>query len=307
MKSALYLLIASVALSALLFSNQTSSAIAGPHATGFLYGATGSASLGGELFILNPRTGAVIKDVGPLVDDLGNHYGITGLAFSSNDVLYGSTTSLSFAPGSLVIIDPTSAKVTLIGPFLAPGTMADLTFDPSTEKLFGASSFGADLYTINETSGAATLVGPSGFVLTKGSALAANAEGTIYGAPAGANGQLIIYDKTTGAATTVAFFSGAPFPTGNIGAMAFSGESLLGANIDLNNLNRRSHLVSIDPATGVISDGGPSVDKLDAIAVAPASVSRNLCKQGGWQSLTRADGSSFKNQGDCIQYVNTGK
>jgi hypothetical protein len=31
------------------------------------------------------------------------------------------------------------------------------------------------------------------------------------------------------------------------------------------------------------------------------------CKKGGWADLTRADGSSFKNQGDCIQYVNTGK
>jgi hypothetical protein len=31
------------------------------------------------------------------------------------------------------------------------------------------------------------------------------------------------------------------------------------------------------------------------------------CKNGGWQNYTRADGSSFKNQGDCIQYVNTGK
>lgn len=31
------------------------------------------------------------------------------------------------------------------------------------------------------------------------------------------------------------------------------------------------------------------------------------CKNGGWEVVTRADGSSFKNQGDCIQYVNTGK
>jgi hypothetical protein len=31
------------------------------------------------------------------------------------------------------------------------------------------------------------------------------------------------------------------------------------------------------------------------------------CKNGGWEGLTRADSSSFKNQGDCIQYVNTGK
>jgi hypothetical protein len=33
----------------------------------------------------------------------------------------------------------------------------------------------------------------------------------------------------------------------------------------------------------------------------------NQCKSGGWQTLFRANGSTFKNQGDCIQYVNTGK
>lgn len=31
------------------------------------------------------------------------------------------------------------------------------------------------------------------------------------------------------------------------------------------------------------------------------------CKNGGWQTLRRADGTTFRNQGDCIQYVNTGK
>jgi hypothetical protein len=35
--------------------------------------------------------------------------------------------------------------------------------------------------------------------------------------------------------------------------------------------------------------------------------SKDDCKDGGWQIVKRADGSSFKNQGDCIQYVNTGK
>jgi hypothetical protein len=34
---------------------------------------------------------------------------------------------------------------------------------------------------------------------------------------------------------------------------------------------------------------------------------KDACKDGGWQNYTRADGSTFKNQGDCIQYVNTGK
>ncbi len=31
------------------------------------------------------------------------------------------------------------------------------------------------------------------------------------------------------------------------------------------------------------------------------------CKNDGWQTLTRSTGSTFTNQGDCIQYVNTGK
>ena len=36
-------------------------------------------------------------------------------------------------------------------------------------------------------------------------------------------------------------------------------------------------------------------------------ISKDECKKGGWQGLVRFDGSSFKNQGDCIQYVNTGQ
>lgn len=35
--------------------------------------------------------------------------------------------------------------------------------------------------------------------------------------------------------------------------------------------------------------------------------SKDDCKAGSWQSVKRADGSTFKNQGQCIQYVNTGK
>jgi hypothetical protein len=43
------------------------------------------------------------------------------------------------------------------------------------------------------------------------------------------------------------------------------------------------------------------------VASAAVATSRDGCKGNGWQSLGRADGSTFKNQGDCIQYVNTGK
>ena len=42
-------------------------------------------------------------------------------------------------------------------------------------------------------------------------------------------------------------------------------------------------------------------------AAAVTTGKKDECKKDGWADMTRADGSSFKNQGDCIQYVNTGK
>jgi uncharacterized membrane protein len=38
-----------------------------------------------------------------------------------------------------------------------------------------------------------------------------------------------------------------------------------------------------------------------------ASSNKDDCKGDGWRSLSRANGTFFKNQGDCVQYVNTGK
>ena len=37
------------------------------------------------------------------------------------------------------------------------------------------------------------------------------------------------------------------------------------------------------------------------------AATKDRCKEGGFMTLSRADGTSFSNQGDCIQYVNTGK
>jgi hypothetical protein len=37
------------------------------------------------------------------------------------------------------------------------------------------------------------------------------------------------------------------------------------------------------------------------------AATKDDCKAGSWSSFKRADGTSFKNQGQCIQYVNTGK
>jgi hypothetical protein len=47
---------------------------------------------------------------------------------------------------------------------------------------------------------------------------------------------------------------------------------------------------------------------IDNLSLAASNVagSKDACKNGGWQSLTRADGSSFNSQSDCTQYVGPG-
>ncbi len=59
----------------------------------------------------------------------------------------------------------------------------------------------------------------------------------------------------------------------------------------------------LDPGAGCWTGFKPSV-KVEA-ANPPAT--KDQCKNSTWQNYTRGDGSAFKNQGDCIQYVNTGK
>ena len=49
-----------------------------------------------------------------------------------------------------------------------------------------------------------------------------------------------------------------------------------------------------------------AIDNVSLLSVNLAG-NTSACKNDGWQQLTRADGSTFRNQGDCIQYVNTGR
>jgi CSLREA domain-containing protein len=52
--------------------------------------------------------------------------------------------------------------------------------------------------------------------------------------------------------------------------------------------------------------GGDGSD-IGAFELLTQPTNKDQCKDDGWQGLFRADGTPFKNQGDCIQYVNTGK
>jgi hypothetical protein len=50
-----------------------------------------------------------------------------------------------------------------------------------------------------------------------------------------------------------------------------------------------------------------AIDNVNLAGVANEPADKDDCKDGGWETLFHADGDAFKNQGDCIQYVNTGK
>ena len=47
--------------------------------------------------------------------------------------------------------------------------------------------------------------------------------------------------------------------------------------------------------------------RVNPVMSVQASYSADDCKNGGWQRLSRTDGSGFKNQGDCVSYVQTGR
>jgi len=230
-----------------------------------LYGTTGGPSNPGNLYTVDPATGFATL-VGALRDTDLAGYAVTGIAFGADGVLYGSTSANSpTAPGSLVTIDPTSGFITVVGAFGITGTMADLTFDSANNTLYGGSSSNTNLYSINLTTGGATLVGVSGTGVTPiGVGLAADAAGTIYGTPGSATGKLFTYSTSNGAATAGPTLVGAPFGgAGSINALAFDSSSVLyGVDVNRNDVDtpRASDLVRIDTATGTVTTVGAIVD-----------------------------------------------
>jgi hypothetical protein len=236
-----------------------------------LYAATGHANSFGELYILNPVDGSVITDVGPLNDSNGNNYGLTGLRYDpSTGLLYGITIGSSpTAPNSLVVVNPSNARVTYIGGPL--GTrLSDIAIDPFTYIMYGVSGSTKYFYTVDKRSGIATRIGNTNLPPKRGGGLAADATGVLYGTN---DSKLFIYDKVTGAATTIGdmnlsfyvdtlAFSFAGVLYGIEGGGATAGDDLYG--------NRERWLVVIDPVIGLGVELGETVGNLSAMAFVPA-------------------------------------
>jgi hypothetical protein len=249
-----------------------------------LYGSVSSGQPG-KLWIINAANGAAIQDVGALIDSNFQNYSMTGLAQDPfTGVLYGSTGMISGQ--TLVRIDPKTAQVTVVGPFNAFvasqnkfTTMADIDFSPSGQ-MYGIASVGnPNLYSIDKTTGQATLIGNSGqSFLTAGGGLGISPDGTFYATPE--TSHYGTYDSTTGAYTNITNPARPAGSGASYAALAYDGNTLYGMNLGI-----PTHLVIFDnPATGHVTDLGPSVDRIDGIAFVNAFWA--LDSDGSWSTGT---------------------
>jgi PEP-CTERM motif len=238
-----------------------------------LYVATGSKGAAGVLYTVNPFT-AAFTSVGPITTGAAA-IGMTGLAFDPlNGALYGITglESPNF-PRSLVTINPATGAATVLGTLTSTfGTtgLTDISFQ-SDGTLFGISP--STLYTINLGTGALTSIGSTG-LNPPGGGLAFNPSGTLYSAGI-ATGTVDTLSTSTGARTVGPTMTGAPH-AGSLGAMmalGFSSSNTLYAANSAREQNGATittvNLVTINPATGVVTDIGALLGNVDALAFSP--------------------------------------
>lgn len=125
--------------------------------------------------------------------------GIDAIAFDSAGTLFGHGRGLE-----LVTIDPETGEKQVIGP--SSPEMQALAFDPIDGRLFGASAdtAGGNVHVIDPSSGATSLLGPSGLAAPI-RALHFDSRGELYGVASDGDpdADLVTIDKATGAATVV--------------------------------------------------------------------------------------------------------
>lgn len=158
---------------------------------------------------------------------------------------YGATTYVTTWEGNsgteLFSVDSLTGNATSVG--LTETWLSGLTFVGS--DLYGWGQNGS-LYTINTSTGSASLVGVSGASGTEGAIAYDSVSGKLYSADSSTN-QLVELNPSTGAGTVVGGFGSAG---GDISGLTFSGGTLYGIDsVD-------DALVTINTATGSASTVG---------------------------------------------------
>jgi hypothetical protein len=223
--------------------------------------ATGSSSgVAGSLYTVNLATGTPTF-IAPLRAG-GLPIGVTGMAaHPSTGTFYGITSPLSTTQRqSLVSLDVNTGAATLIGEMRLPGS--DIAFNRAG-ILFTWLPATSQLGIVDITNGSVTPIGPA-----RGSGppagLAIDAQGKAYVTPKGAAGTLDTVEIGTGAIVPGPQLSGAPFPTA-INSMTFTASGLLLAVNSNAGVPASTRLVTINIATGVVSNIGTLPDDTDAL------------------------------------------
>jgi hypothetical protein len=229
-----------------------------------LYGAIAAGAPTSDLFRINPATGAATS-IGPIPQ------AVTGLAEDpTTGILYGVTAQSTSAPRDLLTIDPATGHGTIVGSLGATGPTAnkitDIAFD-AEGRLFGWNRTSDDLARIDKSTAAVTNISDPG-TTNGGDGMSFDQNGVLYLMGGGDKGGLSTVNTATGHATAGAALSGSPYPGDNgatlaAGAFACDGSSLYAS--DISGTSVTAHLVTVDTASGAITDKGPSVDRLDAI------------------------------------------
>ncbi len=131
-----------------------------------------------------------------LIGAMNNPDDIEGLAFSPGGTLFGADDD-----NFLVTIDVTSGNSTTVGALGADFESGGLAFDCSG-NLWMTTDIGNNFFSVNPSTGAATLVGNIGTLI---SGLTVGPDGTIYGLDAD-NDNLVTIDPGTGAPTVIGPF-----------------------------------------------------------------------------------------------------
>lgn len=253
-----------------------------------LFVATGSRGIPGQLFVANPASGASTLIGNLLVGTLP--VGITGLSVHPiTRVLYGSTTNASpNLPGRLVTINPTTAAVTVVGPFNPPGppttactgggggppTMQDLDFR-ADGTLFGFCNL--TLFVVNQATGQATPIGTDPYTSVDnlgGGSLAftplLNPNAALWVAARQTLGHIFRVEPTTGRVLQALQLTGGADNEALASLTTDQNGTLLGAGSGVPaspNLPVPTRLVSINTTTGAITTLGALPNNTDAITL----------------------------------------
>jgi sugar lactone lactonase YvrE len=226
----------------------------------------------GNLYLVDTETAATT-----LVTSLNvggkTPVGIDGLAIHPRTgVFYGITApTSSVIPRSLVIIDPTTGTVTLVGDLGETGS--DIGFDPDG-TLYVWMPIARRLGVVDLDTGHVTPRGtPIEHGATKGG-FAFIGNGHAYLAVTGGSGTLDTIDLATGAVTTGPALVGAPFPDLMTG-LAFSRGTVYAVNTNFGR-STEANLVTIDPHTGKVTNVGALPNDTDALTFGPSQVSKDV-------------------------------